>query len=362
MMLEIKMENLFIVFEHGDRGPICKLTPDFGAWIAPVRGQHVECGNILHVALTGTSPNGRLRFACVLKDITKSQKTALKQIEKAGNIVSCFKELVQRSGDITVAPLSSCNPWIHSYLNHSICLDEQGRPSVDEVQLQGPWVENNFGDIDTNASPPRIKLKKALPLERGDMAQQVLASAIMAGAIKYNNHVVPTWGEIFVERIAAFNAALIELETRKGFPCFTLPKGVSPYAEMKSSAGFWLLEEIRRLEIFELRMVIENITIPLEAVQAEVNLLYAYQPTHVRFKDGREQKVSWVGGCGEIWVDHSIFRTVELDLKDVRTIAIKKNRFTLRLTTSREEREETEGYSAGQAEEVTFSNDSRQLI
>jgi hypothetical protein len=91
-------DMLFVVFERGERGLICRTPPDNGSWIVPSRDRHQTApvtNEVMEVMVTGQSSNGRLRFVRVLRNITEQQDRALdalrEEIERSKGLLDLFK-------------------------------------------------------------------------------------------------------------------------------------------------------------------------------------------------------------------------------------------------------------------------------
>lgn len=80
--------ELFISFEQGERGLVCKKTPDRGAFIVPVDSQGIVAGVIYKVRIVRTAQSGKLRFAEVIETRKASFERTIGQIKEAINDVN----------------------------------------------------------------------------------------------------------------------------------------------------------------------------------------------------------------------------------------------------------------------------------
>jgi len=352
-----------LVFKNGERGLICRYPPDEGAWIAPGRNDRHTISpiadRVLRVEITGTSGNGRLRFCRVLEDVTSMQEATLKEIEKAVASAKNFGELRgKRWGNLGLS--SFIDPWSYGSGNQG-CIDDNGYPAIRSFDLNGVWLNGDAKDA--GVFTPQVKPLRPVPLGEIEEAQHVMATGIVAFAIGYTDRQVPEWASDCICKIAKLIEAVKHLEQRTRKKWHAVPEGVPSFPDKYWPVAFWLLDEARRLEAFELRGLIERIEIPLESVEAELAEYLPAMPTHVRFNDDKEWEIAWSGTTGQVWVRKADFQSLVLDPTDERIAAIQAAGNSLSLVTSWEIREELEGYSAGQADEIVGrGNDSRKLI
>jgi hypothetical protein len=176
---------------------------------------------------------------------------------------------------------------------------------------------------------PKVKLINPLPLSREE-AQQALCYLVVGIATPhYTSAKAPAWASGFIERVSVYLKILEEVERRTSGKS---RKGKDEFLDWVIVR--WLEEELKRLDIFDLRALIERVEIPLEKVQADLAILLPAMPTHIRLSDGVEHIVAWGydwcdGAChhiGTIYLSNrfeSIFETVEVDQADPRTSAIR---------------------------------------
>lgn len=313
---------MILCFIEGRQGLICHLPPGGGPWIVPGRKERhttaFAAGQVLDVEITGASQAGNLRFCRVVRNITAAQETALEKLREAAQAVQNYEELKGQTWDTLSVPSPGFS-FCRSY-RYDICINADGKPAVSSFEIEGRWLEceKHCSTVANYVARPKIALADPLPLS-GEEAQQALCYLVVGIATpNYTSVKTPAWAGGFLERISKYLGILEELERR-----ISGKSRIGKDNFLDWDVVRWLEEEVKRLDVFDLRALIERVQIPLEKAQAELVPLLPSMPTQIRLSDGVECYIEWEGKKGVIRVSNAIYGKIYIDPSDSRATAIK---------------------------------------
>jgi hypothetical protein len=232
-------------------------------------------------------------------------------------------------------------------------------PAVRKVHVESHWLAPSTYRGAVACRSRAIMCDCPVPIGQCYWAQQVLAFCVVGGATGYTGDVAPDWAQSLFQKIAALVEAVRQIEERRPGVWYEPKKWWIPDGVKERSVYSWLLEAIiTQMQVFDLRGLVEQVgveSVLAEATATLVDLLHG-KPRAVTFSDGTEREIRWEGNFGSVLVDtQDQLTNLEPDSLDPRVRDIAQAGHTLSLKRYCETREEVEGYSAGQSDEITWS-------
>jgi len=347
------MSEQVVVFEEGKRGLICRSPEDSGSWIVPGKKESHRvtpvAGRVMRVKVTGETKDKKLRFCKVWEDVISSQEEELEKLNEVVAEATTYKELLDSSVAHRIPT---------KVRDMRCCLDEEGKPSIRSFNIRGPWLSSIGVEIIFREMGQVIRPPRPIWLGETEAAQQVLASGVVQMATSQKSS-VPEGANEFLAEICRLKNAVDQWQQRTGEGWHSNDSD----GDGGQSVTLWLLEQIQRLEAFDLRSLADQLEVPVCSVEVELQNLLSAQPSHVRLNDGSEREVKWSKSKGVVSVAPNEIDHIEVDPEDGRVSKIKEAGYTLTAETFWSMGADVDGYSAGKlSEPMGVGRDSRRLV